>query len=340
MIVIYLGRDCTLIRTIFIQTRFSKSMVGELSEDGKYVWDGTNWIPVSPASNKLDGMKDSVIAGDVVSNTNINSADAEVIKAAMDGVVAALSEMNQSKEEQNNLAKQNIETHDNSNQEIIELEESPFVQSVIYDPEFIIGLIVAISSLFFLGHTTAIPLPSSWASDAIYLDTTLSLACIGGGIMADSFKRKLKDADEIAISKLLQNESTNPTKLNFEISNISDDGGYSSKNQELRIERKDADKWHQDQPLPEIIYNPNIDQNLKTVIDAMNLFSKTHSEFPSSINLDKLDDESIKILSDLWVSLVKEITDAKKQDKNEIILGLASLSVIVIVIGIISYFIF
>jgi hypothetical protein len=126
---------------------------------------------------------------------------------------------------------------------------------------------------------------------------------------------------------------------NFEISNISDAGGYSSKSQGLRIERKDADKWHQDQPLPEIIYNPNIDQNLKTAIDAMNLFSKTHSEFPSSINLDKLDDESIKILSDLWVSLVKEITNAKKQDKNEQTLGLALFSVVVIVIGII-WFIF
>jgi hypothetical protein len=229
------------------------------------------------------------------------------------------------------------------------LKGSPFVQSVIYgtlrSPEFIFGLIAVISSPFFFGH--GIVIPGGGNVDFVF-EPALVLVFGGGATMFDAFIRKLKewvplidddDADTIAISDPLKNESTNPTKLNFEISNISDAGGYSSKSQGLRIERKDADKWHQDQPLPEIIYNPNIDQNLKTAIDAMNLFSKTHSEFPSSINLDKLDDESIKILSDLWVSLVKEITNAKKQDKNEQTLGLALFSVVVIVIGII-WFIF
>ena len=66
------------------------------SPDGKFIWDGTEWVPVSSGINQTVNMQDSVIGGDVVSNTNIQASDAEVIKAAMDGVVASIREMNQS----------------------------------------------------------------------------------------------------------------------------------------------------------------------------------------------------------------------------------------------------
>lgn len=65
------------------------------SPDGNFIWDGTEWVPVSPGIKQIVNMQDSVIGGDVVSNTNIHSSDAEVIKAAMDGIVASIREMNQ-----------------------------------------------------------------------------------------------------------------------------------------------------------------------------------------------------------------------------------------------------
>ena len=66
------------------------------SPDGNFIWDGTEWVPVSSGIKQTVDMQDSVIGGDVVSNTNIQTSDAEVIKAAMDGVVASIREMNQS----------------------------------------------------------------------------------------------------------------------------------------------------------------------------------------------------------------------------------------------------
>jgi hypothetical protein len=65
------------------------------SPDGNFIWDGSEWVPVSSESKQTVDMQDSVIGGDVVSNTNIQSSDAEVIKAAMEGVVASIREMNQ-----------------------------------------------------------------------------------------------------------------------------------------------------------------------------------------------------------------------------------------------------
>ena len=65
------------------------------SPDGNFIWDGSQWVPVSPVSKQTVDMQDSVISGDVVSNTNIQSSDAEVIKVAMEGVVASIREMNQ-----------------------------------------------------------------------------------------------------------------------------------------------------------------------------------------------------------------------------------------------------
>lgn len=65
------------------------------SPDGNFIWNGTEWVPVSSGIKPPVNMQDSVIGGDVVSNTNIQASDAEVIKAAMDGVVASIREMNQ-----------------------------------------------------------------------------------------------------------------------------------------------------------------------------------------------------------------------------------------------------
>ena len=43
-----------------------------LSPDGKFMWTGSEWIPAPPAGNQIE-MKDSVIGGDVISNTTINN---------------------------------------------------------------------------------------------------------------------------------------------------------------------------------------------------------------------------------------------------------------------------
>ena len=64
------------------------------SPDGNFIWDGGQWVPTTSHNKLTVNMQDSVIGGDVVSNTNIQSSDAEVIKAAMEGVVASIRELN------------------------------------------------------------------------------------------------------------------------------------------------------------------------------------------------------------------------------------------------------
>ena len=64
-----------------------------LSPDGNFVWDGSKWVPHTSNQQSMQ-MQDSVISGDVVSSTTIHRSDADVIKAAMDGVVASIKEMN------------------------------------------------------------------------------------------------------------------------------------------------------------------------------------------------------------------------------------------------------
>jgi|GEM_PF-3574598 len=62
-----------------------------LSPDGKWVWNGTEWV-----SNTQTGdieVSDSVISGNVIANQSVNSVDSEVVKAAMTGVVEALKEL-------------------------------------------------------------------------------------------------------------------------------------------------------------------------------------------------------------------------------------------------------
>ena len=55
-----------------------------VSPDGKWVWDGSEWIPNTQATDIQ--MSDSVISGDIISNQNVNSVDSEVVKAAMTGL--------------------------------------------------------------------------------------------------------------------------------------------------------------------------------------------------------------------------------------------------------------
>ena len=67
-------------------------MSGEkVSPDGKWVWDGNEWVP-NTQRNEIQ-MSDSVVSGDIISNQNVNSVDSEVVKAAMTGVVEALKEL-------------------------------------------------------------------------------------------------------------------------------------------------------------------------------------------------------------------------------------------------------
>lgn len=61
-----------------------------LSPDGKWMWSGSEWIPAPPnqKSQQLN-MQDSVIAGDVISNTTIHNDPSAVTEA----VITALQQM-------------------------------------------------------------------------------------------------------------------------------------------------------------------------------------------------------------------------------------------------------
>lgn len=61
-----------------------------MSPDGKYMWTGSEWIPAPPneGGNSIN-MQDSVIGGDVISNTTINNDPAAVTAA----VISALQQM-------------------------------------------------------------------------------------------------------------------------------------------------------------------------------------------------------------------------------------------------------
>ena len=60
-----------------------------LSPDGKFMWTGSEWIPAPPTGGNNIEMKDSVIGGDVVSNTTINNDPQAVTEA----VISALQQM-------------------------------------------------------------------------------------------------------------------------------------------------------------------------------------------------------------------------------------------------------
>ena len=59
------------------------------SPDGKFMWSGSEWIPAPPSGGNTIEMKDSVIGGDVVSNTTINNDPQAVTEA----VISALQHM-------------------------------------------------------------------------------------------------------------------------------------------------------------------------------------------------------------------------------------------------------
>ena len=61
-----------------------------ISPDGKWMWSGSEWIPAPPkqSSQRLN-MQDSVIAGDVISNTTIHNDPSAVTEA----VITALRQM-------------------------------------------------------------------------------------------------------------------------------------------------------------------------------------------------------------------------------------------------------
>ena len=60
-----------------------------LSPDGKFMWTGSEWIPAPPNSGNSIEMSDSVIGGDVISNTTINNDP----KAVTDAVITALQHL-------------------------------------------------------------------------------------------------------------------------------------------------------------------------------------------------------------------------------------------------------
>ena len=61
-----------------------------ISPDGKWMWSGTEWIPAPPNQSPQQlNMQDSVIAGDVISNTTIHNDPSVVTEA----VITALRQM-------------------------------------------------------------------------------------------------------------------------------------------------------------------------------------------------------------------------------------------------------
>ncbi|MFL2984569.1 MAG: hypothetical protein ACJZ5B_03725 [Candidatus Poseidoniaceae archaeon] len=59
------------------------------SPDGKFMWSGSEWIPVPPSGNQTLNMQDSVVGGDVVHNTVINN-DVDAVTSA---VISALERL-------------------------------------------------------------------------------------------------------------------------------------------------------------------------------------------------------------------------------------------------------
>ena len=78
------------------------------SPDGKFMWSGSEWIPVPPSANQTVNLQDSVIGGDVVHNTVINN-DVDAVTGA---VIAALERLG-------------IVNNTDENEQIEELIQSP-----------------------------------------------------------------------------------------------------------------------------------------------------------------------------------------------------------------------
>ena len=67
-----------------------------ISPDGKSVWTGSGWEELPQTDGQSVNVKDSVIGGDLISTTSV---DADVVKAAMEGVVASIKELNQQEQQ-------------------------------------------------------------------------------------------------------------------------------------------------------------------------------------------------------------------------------------------------
>jgi len=78
------------------------------SPDGKFMWSGSEWIPVPPTGNQTLNMQDSVVGGDVVHNTVINN-DVDAVTSA---VISALERLG-------------IVNNNDDNEQIEELTEIP-----------------------------------------------------------------------------------------------------------------------------------------------------------------------------------------------------------------------
>ena len=78
------------------------------SPDGKFMWSGSEWIPVPPSGNQTLNMQDSVVGGDVVHNTVINN-DVDAVTSA---VISALERLG-------------IVNNNDDNEQIEELTEIP-----------------------------------------------------------------------------------------------------------------------------------------------------------------------------------------------------------------------
>ena len=79
-----------IFQNLFLISRFRIGMSEPIySPDGKFMWSGSEWIPVPPESNQTVNLQDSVIGGDVVHNTVINN-DVEAVTTA---VISALERL-------------------------------------------------------------------------------------------------------------------------------------------------------------------------------------------------------------------------------------------------------
>ena len=79
-----------IFQNLFLISRFRIGVSEPIySPDGKFMWSGSEWIPVPPESNQTVNLQDSVIGGDVVHNTVINN-DVEAVTTA---VISALERL-------------------------------------------------------------------------------------------------------------------------------------------------------------------------------------------------------------------------------------------------------
>ena len=85
--ILKLKNDLRLIDSFRLQGQTMSGPV--MSPDGKFMWTGDEWVPAPPPEGNNISMQDSVIGGDLVSNTVINNDPAAVTTA----VITALQQL-------------------------------------------------------------------------------------------------------------------------------------------------------------------------------------------------------------------------------------------------------